>query len=61
MIKILVDSSSELTKKEAEEKGFLFVPISVNIGGREYRDGVDLTKDKSVSYTHLTLPTNSLV
>lgn len=30
----------------AEEKGFLFVPISVNIGGREYRDGVDLTKDK---------------
>ena len=32
MIKILVDSSSELTKKEAEEKGFLFVPISVNIG-----------------------------
>ena len=46
MIKILVDSSSELTKKEAEEKGFLFVPISVNIGGREYRDGVDLTKDK---------------
>ena len=46
MIKILVDSSSELTKKEAEKKGFLFVPISVNIGGREYRDGVDLTKDK---------------
>ena len=46
MIKILVDSSSELTKKEAEEKGFLFVPISVNIGGREYLDGVDLTKDK---------------
>ena len=46
MIKILVDSSSELTKKEAEEKGFLFVPISVNIGGREYRDGVDLTKDQ---------------
>ena len=46
MIKILVDSSSDLTKKEAEEKGFLFVPISVNIGGREYRDGVDLTKDK---------------
>ena len=32
--------------EEAEKKGFLFVPISVNIGGREYRDGVDLTKDK---------------
>ncbi|MCU6697234.1 DegV family protein [Laedolimicola ammoniilytica] len=46
MIKILVDSSSELTKKEAEEKGYLFVPIGVSLGGKEYADGVDLTKDK---------------
>lgn len=46
MIKILVDSSSELTKKEAEEKGYLFVPIGVSLGGKEYTDGVDLTKDK---------------
>lgn len=46
MIKILVDSSSDLTKKEAEEKGFLFVPIGISLGGKEYEDGVDLTKDE---------------
>lgn len=46
MIKILIDSSSDLTKREAEEKGFLFVPIGIHLDGKEYEDGVDLTKDE---------------
>lgn len=46
MIKILVDSSSDLTKEEAEEKGYLFVPIGISLEGKEYEDGVDLTKDE---------------
>ena len=46
MIKILVDSSSDLTKEEAEEKGYLFVPIGIRLEGKEYEDGVDLTKDE---------------
>ena len=35
MIKILVDSSSDLTKEEAEEKGYLFVPIGISLEGKE--------------------------
>ena len=43
MIKIMVDSASDCKK----EDGFfdLFMPITVNIDGKEYRDGVDLNAD----------------
>lgn len=46
MIRILVDSSSDYSQKEAEEKGMLFVPIRVMLSGEQYRDGIDIEKDR---------------
>lgn len=44
MIKVLVDSSSDAGY---EDKIFdYFMPISVNIDGKEYKDGVDISADK---------------
>lgn len=41
-VKIMIDSASDITKEEAEELGFLFMPIQVRLGEEEYFDGVDL-------------------
>ena len=42
MIKIMVDSSSDCREDNIYD---FFIPITVNIGGREYRDGIDLDSD----------------
>ena len=42
MIKIMVDSSSDYRE---EGKAELFIPMSVNIDGKEYKDGIDLDND----------------
>ena len=44
MIKILVDSASDCRKEDGIYD--LFVPITVNIDGVEYADGIDLDADK---------------
>ena len=44
MIKLLVDSSSDCKIDDGIIDGF--VPISVNIDGKEYQSGVDLTSDQ---------------
>ncbi len=44
MIKIMVDSSSDC---KAEDNIYdIFVPITINIGGEEFKDGVDINADK---------------
>ena len=44
MIKIMVDSSSDC---KAEDNIYdIFVPITINIGNKEYKDGIDITADK---------------
>lgn len=43
MLKIMVDSASDLLP--GDRLIDFYVPISINIDGREYRDGVDLDKD----------------
>lgn len=43
MIKIMIDSSSDC--KRGDDVCDFFIPITVNIGGREYRDGIDLDSD----------------
>ncbi len=47
MIKILIDSSSDSKKDEGIFD--YFMPISVNIDGNEYKDGVDINADKFYS------------
>ncbi len=46
MIKILVDSSSDYTLKEAQEKGFYFASLNVMLGGQTYLDGQNLDADQ---------------
>ncbi len=45
MIKILVDSSSDYTMTEIENNGFHFVPLNILLGGKHYRDGIELKPD----------------
>ncbi len=40
---IVVDSSSGLTKKEAEARGWFYLPLYITIDGKEYEDGVEIT------------------
>ena len=41
-VKIIIDSASDFTKQEAEEKGLIFLPMEITIGDKIYSDGVDL-------------------
>lgn len=43
MIKILVDSASDINLKEAQSLGINLVSMTINFGDEEYLDGVDLT------------------
>ena len=39
---IIVDSGSSIKPEEAKALGLDVLPIRINIGGREYSDGVDI-------------------
>ena len=41
-VRIIVDSSTDVSEKYREK--IQFVPLTVRFGGKEYRDGVDLSK-----------------
>lgn len=43
---IIVDSSSGLSKHEASEKGWNFLPLYMKINDKEYADGIDITPDE---------------
>ena len=42
MIKILTDSSSNMTKEQADELGVTLLPLTVVFGDKESRDGIDI-------------------
>jgi len=44
MIKILVDSASDVTTEEAAELGAEIIPMTVRFGNEEFSDGVNITK-----------------
>lgn len=46
MIRILVDSAADFSKKEIEEKGIHLVPLQVNFQEEQYLDGVNLERDE---------------
>lgn len=45
MIKLLVDSASDFTKSELDNRNIEFVPIGITIDNKNYLDGINLTKD----------------
>ena len=42
MVKIIVDSTSDIPQEEAARLGVTVVPLTVRFDEEEYRDGVDL-------------------
>ena len=42
-IRILTDSTSDILPQEAQERGFMLVPLRVNFPDQGYRDNVDIT------------------
>lgn len=46
MIRIIVDSSSDYTLEELKEKNMQQVSLTINIGDKSYKGGVDITPDE---------------
>lgn len=46
MIKILIDSASDIDAKEAMEKGIYMIPIEVNFNGKTFYDGINLSHNE---------------
>ena len=42
MIRLLVDSASDYTQEEIRNKNLYFVPLQIQIEGKNYLDGVDI-------------------
>ena len=42
MIKIITDSSSNITVEEAKALGVSLMPLTINFGTEEYLDGIDI-------------------
>ena len=74
MIQIFVDSGANLSPELREQYNIHLLPMALTIDdqpapegldGHEYyealRSGADVRTSMAVSYTHLTLPTNSRV
>ncbi|WGI36347.1 DegV family protein [Mesomycoplasma lagogenitalium] len=49
-IAIIVDSASGLTKQMCADMGIYFLPLYINIGGKEYEDGIDLNSGEVLKY-----------
>ena len=45
MIKIITDSSSNITQEEAKALGITVMPLTIMFGTEEYRDGIDIDCD----------------
>ena len=47
-IKVMTDSSVQLTKEEIEKYDITVVPLTITIDGKSYVDGVDITRSDFV-------------
>ena len=46
MIRILLDSSADFSAQEAKERNVELVSINITLNGKNFLDGVDITKDE---------------
>ncbi len=46
VVKVVTDSISDLPKEVAEELGITVVPLYIQLGGKSYRDNIDITSDE---------------
>lgn len=63
MVRIITDSTSDITQAEGASLGIVVVPLTVHFGSESYRDGIDLSKKDFFNKlaTVETLPTTSQV
>jgi DegV family protein with EDD domain len=61
MIRIITDSTCDITFEEAKTLGIDIVPLTIHFGEEEYRDGIDITKEEFYEKLKKTdvLPTTS--
>ncbi|WAW15821.1 DegV family protein [Peptostreptococcus equinus] len=45
-VKLVIDSASDISKKEADKLGLIFLPLSVFFGEDKYLDSIDLSSEK---------------
>ena len=55
MIRLLVDSASDYTQEEIRNKNLYFVPLQIQIEGKNYLDGVDIDKETYFLFINLLL------
>ena len=60
-VKIITDAACDLTQAKAQQKGILFIPMTITFGQKEYKAGVNISNEEF--YTLLanseSLPTTS--
>ena len=49
-MKIIADSSSLYSSKEAKEKGFTILPVSITMNGKSYKDYDEILPDALLSF-----------
>ena len=55
-IKVVVDSGSGLSQKQAKELGMDYLPLQVTVGNKTYMDGVDLTIQQLYDFIEQEVP-----
>ncbi len=63
MVRIITDSTSDITQEEGAALDITVVPLTVHFGSTSYRDGIDLSKKEFFEKLAAveTLPTTSQV
>ncbi len=63
MVRIVTDSTSDITQEEGKALGITIVPLTVHFCGESYRDGIDLSKKDFFDKLAVadTIPTTSQV
>lgn len=46
MIRIIVDSSADYLKEDIDKKQMILAPLNINLDGKMYLDGVDISRDQ---------------
>ena len=63
MVRIITDSTSDITQEEGASLGVTVIPLTVQFGSESYRDGIDLSKKEFYEKLAVAeeLPTTSQV
>ncbi|CAM9102163.1 hypothetical protein MYMA111404_00775 [Mycoplasma marinum] len=58
---IIIDSSSGLTQKETNDKGWGYFPLHIFIDGKDFREGIDITNEEVCKVIDINTKTKTSV